>query len=41
MDQGFLFFQGSTELNLMAAGARQFLDALVKSSESPETPALD
>jgi len=28
MEQGFLFFQASTELRLMAAGARQFLEPL-------------
>lgn len=30
MEQGFLFFQGSTDLGLMAAGARQLLDPLGK-----------
>lgn len=40
MDQGFLFFQASAELNLMASGARQFLDPLGKSSEGPKSSAL-
>jgi 2-keto-3-deoxy-L-rhamnonate aldolase RhmA len=39
IEQGFLFFQGSTELGLMAAGARQLLDPLGKSfSEAKSGP---
>ncbi|MCL5671653.1 MAG: aldolase/citrate lyase family protein [Acidobacteria bacterium] len=39
MNWGFLFFQASTELRLMAAGARQFLEPLGKlSAESKPRP---
>ncbi len=39
MEQGFLFFQGSTDLGLMAAGAQQLLDPLGKTfSEAKSGP---
>ena len=40
MQQGFLFFQASTELRLMAAGARQFLGPLGKPGEGPKARPL-
>jgi len=40
MEQGFLFFQTTTELGLMARGARQVLDPLGKSAAEPITKAL-
>jgi len=40
MDQGFLFFQTTTELNLMARGARQLLDPLGRATAEPTTKAL-
>lgn len=38
--QGFLFFQSVTELNLMNAGARQFLDPLGKSNVTSKAKAF-
>ena len=40
MEQGFLFFQASTELRLMAAGARQFLEPLGKLRGGPKAQPL-
>jgi 2-keto-3-deoxy-L-rhamnonate aldolase RhmA len=40
MQQGLLFFQASTELRLMAAGARQFLEPLGKTATKPKTQLL-
>jgi 2-keto-3-deoxy-L-rhamnonate aldolase RhmA len=40
IDQGFLFFQALTELNLLAAGVRQLLDPLGKASTAPKTQAF-
>jgi 2-keto-3-deoxy-L-rhamnonate aldolase RhmA len=40
MDQGFLFFQASTELGLMAAGARELLEPLGKFGLESKTRAL-
>jgi 2-keto-3-deoxy-L-rhamnonate aldolase RhmA len=40
MEQGFLFFQSTTELNLMARGARQVLDPLGKLAAEPTPRAL-
>jgi 2-keto-3-deoxy-L-rhamnonate aldolase RhmA len=40
MEQGFMFFQTTTELNLMARGARQLLDPLGKAAAEPTTKAL-
>jgi 2-keto-3-deoxy-L-rhamnonate aldolase RhmA len=40
MDQGFLFFQTTTEINLMARGARQLLDPLGKAAAEPTTKPL-
>ena len=40
MGQGFLFFQGVTELNLMAAGAQQFLGPLGRASGKPKPQAF-
>jgi len=35
MDQGFLFFQATTELGLMTAGARQLLASMEQRASSP------
>jgi hypothetical protein len=40
VEQGFLFFQSTTELNLMARGARQVLDSLGKLAPVPTPRAL-
>jgi 2-keto-3-deoxy-L-rhamnonate aldolase RhmA len=40
MEQGFLFFQMTTELNLMALGARQLLEPLGKAAPEPTKQAL-
>lgn len=40
MEQGFRFFQASTELRLMAAGARQFLEPLGKLTAQAKTRSL-
>ena len=40
MEQGILFFQASTELRLMAAGARQFLEPLGKLVADPKNRPL-
>lgn len=40
MDQGFLFFQATSELNFMAAGARQLLTPLGKTAVDPKKRAL-
>jgi len=40
MEQGFLFFQTTTELNLIARGARQLLDPLGKAAAEPTTRPL-
>jgi 2-keto-3-deoxy-L-rhamnonate aldolase RhmA len=40
MEQGFLFFQASTELGLMAAGARELLEPLGKFGLESKTRAL-
>ena len=40
MEQGFLFFQAVAELNLMAAGAEQFLGPLGKSAAPIKTKGL-
>lgn len=40
IDEGFLFFQATTELNLMAAGARQLLDPLGKTPTGPRKRGL-
>jgi 2-keto-3-deoxy-L-rhamnonate aldolase RhmA len=40
LEQGFLFFQTATELNLMARGARQLLEPLGRAAAVPETRAL-
>jgi 2-keto-3-deoxy-L-rhamnonate aldolase RhmA len=40
MQQGILFFQASTDLRLMAAGARQFLEALGKTGAKSKTQPL-
>jgi 2-keto-3-deoxy-L-rhamnonate aldolase RhmA len=40
LEQGFRFFQATTELNLMAGGARQLLDPLGKAAADPKTRAL-
>ena len=40
MEQGFLFFQSTTELNLLARGARQVLDPLGKLAAEPTPRAL-
>jgi hypothetical protein len=34
MEQGFLLFQGPTDLGLMAAGARRYLDNVGQTSRS-------
>ncbi len=40
MEQGFRFFQASTELRLMAAGARHFLEPLGKLAAKSQTRSL-
>lgn len=40
LDQGFRFFQASTDLALMEHGARQFLDPLGKAARRPTTRVL-
>jgi 2-keto-3-deoxy-L-rhamnonate aldolase RhmA len=40
MDQGFLFFQGPSELGLMRSGARPLLDPLGKKGIDPKTRSL-
>jgi 2-keto-3-deoxy-L-rhamnonate aldolase RhmA len=40
MEQGFLFFQASTDLRLMAAGARQFLESLGKTGAKSKPQPL-
>jgi 2-keto-3-deoxy-L-rhamnonate aldolase RhmA len=40
MKQGFLFFQGASELGLMARGARELLDPLGKKGIDPKTRPL-
>ncbi len=40
LKQGFLFFQASTDLRLMAAGARQFLEPLGQLAAEPKTKPL-
>lgn len=40
MEQGFRFFQASTDLRLMAAGARQLLEPLGKATSKPKTRLL-
>lgn len=40
VEQGFRFFQASTDLRLMAAGARQFLDPLGKLIAKPKARSL-
>ncbi|MEJ2009411.1 MAG: aldolase/citrate lyase family protein [Acidobacteriota bacterium] len=40
MEQGFRFFQASTELRLMEAGARQFLEPLGKLAAKPKARSL-
>jgi 2-keto-3-deoxy-L-rhamnonate aldolase RhmA len=40
MEQGFLFFQTTTELTLMARAARQLLEPLGKAAAEPTTKAL-
>jgi 2-keto-3-deoxy-L-rhamnonate aldolase RhmA len=40
MEQGFLFFQGPSELGLMQAGARRLLDPLDKKGIDPRTRPL-
>ncbi len=40
LEQGFLFFQTTTELNLMARGARQLLEPFGKAAAEPKTRAL-
>ncbi len=40
LEQGFLFFQTSTELGLMAAGARRFLEPVGKLATKPQSKAL-
>jgi 2-keto-3-deoxy-L-rhamnonate aldolase RhmA len=40
MEQGFLFFQVGSELELMARGARQILEPLGKAVAAPKTTAL-
>lgn len=40
IDQGFLFIQTATELNLMASGAKQLLGTLSAAREKPKTKAL-
>jgi len=40
IDEGFLFFQTTTDLNLMARGARQLLDPLGKAAAEPTTRLL-
>jgi len=39
-EQGFLFFQSTTELNLMARGARLVLDPMGKLAAEPSPRAL-
>jgi 2-keto-3-deoxy-L-rhamnonate aldolase RhmA len=40
LEQGFLFFQASTDLRLMAAGARSFLEPVGKLVSKPESKSL-
>lgn len=40
MEQGFLFFQGPSELSLMSAGARPLLGPLEKKGYDPATRPL-
>jgi 2-keto-3-deoxy-L-rhamnonate aldolase RhmA len=40
LQQGFLFFQGSSELGLVAAGARPLLEALGKQPPDPKSRPL-
>jgi 2-keto-3-deoxy-L-rhamnonate aldolase RhmA len=40
LDQGFLFFQASTELRLMADGARRFLEPVGKLLTTPKSKSL-
>jgi 2-keto-3-deoxy-L-rhamnonate aldolase RhmA len=40
LEQGFLFFQTTTELNFMARGARQLLEPLGKAAADPKTRPL-
>jgi 2-keto-3-deoxy-L-rhamnonate aldolase RhmA len=40
MQQGFLFFQGPSELGMMRGGARELLDPLGKKGFDPKTKAL-
>jgi 2-keto-3-deoxy-L-rhamnonate aldolase RhmA len=40
LDRGFLFFQASTELALLKAGARQFLEPLGRFDAGPKSKAL-
>ncbi|HVA01160.1 MAG TPA: aldolase/citrate lyase family protein [Terriglobia bacterium] len=40
LEQGFLFFQASTELGLMAAGSRQFLEPVGKLLTKPKSKSL-
>jgi 2-keto-3-deoxy-L-rhamnonate aldolase RhmA len=40
MEQGFLLFQAPTELGLMAAGARRFLEPLDKSRDQPPVRSI-
>jgi len=40
LEQGFLMFQAPTELGLMAAGARQYLEPLQKTAQKPRAAGL-
>lgn len=40
LEQGFLFFQASTELGLMAAGSRQFLEPVGKVITKPKSKSI-
>ncbi len=40
LEQGFLFFQATTEINLMALGARQLLEPLGKAAAEPTMKTL-
>ena len=39
MEQGFLFFQGPSDLGLMRGGSRPLLDPLEKKGTEPKTKA--
>ena len=40
MQQGFLLFQGPTDMGLMAAGARRYLESLGRAGGIPQPRAL-